>query len=480
MSLSATNDKLKEALQKVITHDECNARSIFLTKKDMRKFLAAIPMEDPATDIYNFSVTLYRDNEWTNLKHIQIVNPNAANPGQPAMLPGPVWVPPTNPGRPTGNSYAAQDQWRWEREIYKEYDLVLTWERDAIQKAFKDKTLLMCKEDALGNLTHHHPLDLLEYLWQTRSNQRQIDVLIEEGKKDLQVEYDPSEEVTVYFKKLEDARYILIELSQNHLVTDVGLIRISLLELEKHDDWEKPAEKFRKKQAAGAVTWEELKEDMIKEETDRMSKSTTKKDLNLANSAMELVQRQGHELEDMQTLAIAQNQKIMEMQQKMEAMEQKQESHQANAAFAAAAAAAAAAPTPQASNVTQPAASTQTDLVQQLIQALNTNNKNGNNNNNNSNRNSNKVKFVNQPNDLIDGQRSKRRYPESMAYCSTCGFDVHPRHGDGGNCRQSRANPNHNPNARASNTMGGSQRNMHLYYEAIGQPFKLPAKKSGN
>ena len=134
----------------------------------------------------------------------------------------------------------------------------------------------MDKEDALGNLTHRHPLDLLDYLWQTRSNKRQIDRLIAAAKKELDVEFDPSEEATNYFAKLEEARYILIELKQNHAASDDDLIRIALLEFEKHEDWDDAAKDFRKLQVAGAVTWEQLKQEIIKFETDHNSKQTIK------------------------------------------------------------------------------------------------------------------------------------------------------------------------------------------------------------
>ena len=191
------------------------------------------------------------------------------------MIGGPVWVPPVNPGQPTGTMYAMTDQWRWERDTTNEYELVIAWAREAIQKAFKNKKLLMDKE-VQGNLTHLHPLDLLDYLWRTRSNTRQIDGLIAAAKKEPDVEFDPSEEATNYFAKMEEARYILIELKQIHAATDDDLIRIALLEFEKHEDWDVAAKDFRKLQAAGTVTWEQLKEEIITFETDHNSKQTRK------------------------------------------------------------------------------------------------------------------------------------------------------------------------------------------------------------
>ena len=267
-------------------------------------------------------------------------------------------------------------------------------------------------------------------------------------------------------------------MKQNHAASDDDLIRIALLEFEKHEDWDDAAKDFRKLQVAGAVTWEQLKQEIIKFETDHNSKQTTKKSLGLANAAMQLVEQQGTDLENAQTLLITQNHELMNLKRQMEEIKQTQASHQANAAIAAAAAAAAA-PTPLISNVTQPAAPTQQDAIQQLLKALNNNGNQNKGGNNNGNRFENK--YPNRiGNDLVDDQRSKRRYPNSMAYCSTCGFDVSPKHGDGGTCPNADENPRHNKKARAANTLGGSQRNMHLYLQATGQSFTMPAKRKSN
>ena len=111
MSLSATTSKLAEALARIDTYPMCDAGTIYKTKYNMRRLLAAIPQEDTKTKNYNFSVIMYRDSEWVKLPYIQIPNPTPGA-GAPAMVDGPAWVPPKNPGQPTGTSYATTDQWR--------------------------------------------------------------------------------------------------------------------------------------------------------------------------------------------------------------------------------------------------------------------------------------------------------------------------------------------------------------------------------
>jgi hypothetical protein len=59
-----------------------------------------------------------------------------------------------------------------------------------------------------------------------------------------------------------------------------------------------------------------------------------------------------------------------------------------------------------------------------------------------------------------NGKRKTRQY-DNDNYCCTCGFDIHTTH-TSTTCRYIVDAANHEKEATASNTMGGSQRNMHL------------------
>ena len=62
-------------------------------------------------------------------------------------------------------------------------------------------------------------------------------------------------------------------------------------------------------------------------------------------------------------------------------------------------------------------------------------------------------------NDLPNGERSKRRYPESTAYCPSCGYDIKPTHTPS-NCTNRKAC--HNEAATLANKLGGVTTNCHF------------------
>ena len=63
------------------------------------------------------------------------------------------------------------------------------------------------------------------------------------------------------------------------------------------------------------------------------------------------------------------------------------------------------------------------------------------------------------PNDLGNGQRSKRRYPESTSYCPSCGYDIKPMHTP---VTCTNRKKNHNGAATITNKMGGVTTNCHF------------------
>ena len=66
------------------------------------------------------------------------------------------------------------------------------------------------------------------------------------------------------------------------------------------------------------------------------------------------------------------------------------------------------------------------------------------------------------PNDLPNGERSVRHYPNSASYCSTCGFDLDPWH-NSKTCNYKKKNPKHNDAATITDTKGGSTCNTFHY-----------------
>ena len=70
------------------------------------------------------------------------------------------------------------------------------------------------------------------------------------------------------------------------------------------------------------------------------------------------------------------------------------------------------------------------------------------------------AKFI--PNDLGNGQRSKRRYPESTSYCPSHGYDIEPDH-TAVTCSNRKAF--HKEEATITNRMGGVSTNCHFHTE---------------
>ena len=62
-------------------------------------------------------------------------------------------------------------------------------------------------------------------------------------------------------------------------------------------------------------------------------------------------------------------------------------------------------------------------------------------------------------NDLPNGERSRRRYPDSTAYCPSHGYDIKPTHTPT-NCTNQKAC--HNEAATLSNKLGGVTTNCHF------------------
>lgn len=65
-------------------------------------------------------------------------------------------------------------------------------------------------------------------------------------------------------------------------------------------------------------------------------------------------------------------------------------------------------------------------------------------------------------NDLPNGERTKRNYPNSNSYYSTCVFNLYPKH-NRKSCFYKKKNPNHNDAATIENMFGGSTRKTFHY-----------------
>ena len=192
------------------------------------------------------------------------------------------------------------------------------------------------------------------------------------------------------------------------------------------------------------------------------------------------MQQQGSKIENVETLTLHNHDELQSIERRIKELEEQKNAAEERERALIAAAAASVATTPQTSNLTSPNNKNQEDKLQQIFDALKPQGGGTNTTKGRRNNNPNSVNYKRDvPNDLVDGQRSSRRYPNCMSYCFKCGFDLAPTHGsmNNGRCPYVEPNETFKKEATMENTMGGSQRNMHLYHQAVGRPFTVPKKK---
>eukprot|EP00978_Attheya_sp_CCMP212_P027535 scaffold92242_cov31-Attheya_sp.AAC.1 len=102
----------------------------------------------------------------------------------------------------------------------------------------------------------------------------------------MNVKYDPSDLVQVYFKALQDARTIIASL--NETVNDKVLIRQGIDQFNKHMDLNESVDEWKKKPAVNK-TWTEFKTHFSKPITKNQKRSGTLKEIGIANQVQEQV-----------------------------------------------------------------------------------------------------------------------------------------------------------------------------------------------
>ena len=291
---------LRQRLTELDRHRECNAGAIMILKKQLRHPFAQFPCRFEHAGADGYAWMLFPKCEFEKMEGHTKEN------GEP----GPSVKIPKDPETPTETSYAATSKANWNRENYKNYNIMLAFRREGIKHTFLEGNVLFSKENTVGNLTQY-PLDLYDYLWNTRENRDDKDRQIKVAETNLDAAFDPTEDVTKYFNDKQDARYRMIELKQPAKADDATMIRSAILGLEIHVEREKGIEKFREKQDKLAAldppreaTWVEFKTHMVPKDNKIRNNPATKKALGLANSAVEKFEEQSTAIEQNQATAI--------------------------------------------------------------------------------------------------------------------------------------------------------------------------------
>ena len=142
-------DTLQKRMTQLPRHNTCNAGSIMITKKEIRRLLGTERCRLQHTNNTGYVFVLYRDDKFSNLPEIRLPPTEAHPEGRP----GPAVILPTDPGPPTATSYAQTAQWDYRKQNWENYQTILEFAREAIRYSFPNGNVLLSKENDNGILT---------------------------------------------------------------------------------------------------------------------------------------------------------------------------------------------------------------------------------------------------------------------------------------------------------------------------------------
>jgi hypothetical protein len=161
--------------------------------------------------------------------------------------------------------------------------------------------------DDQGQLVGKTPQEIMKHLQDTFCDDEEAEDEILKQYKVMNVKYDPSDMVQVYFKALQDARTILVSLSET--VNDKVLIRQAIDQFNKHMDLNESVDEWKKKLAVNK-TWTEFKTHFSKAITKNQKRSGTLKEIGIANQVQEQVAANGEHTETVVQFQLEQGQTI--------------------------------------------------------------------------------------------------------------------------------------------------------------------------
>ena len=271
----------------------------------------------------------------------------------------------------------------------------------------------------------------------------------------LKVDYDPDRIVQHYYKAINEARELLTGLRET--VTDAEVMRNAYATFEKNIDLKEACREWNR---GTLTTWEEMRKHFSKEIQMNKTDPAIMKRTELANAAL----AQSKEDDDAQRQAaevlVLQTQKIQELEARIE------QQQLANSATNMVPGRIPTSISTGSSNGSIAGGSSATSTVtkeemMQMFSQFTQNIKQGEGKAEPSKGNKKKNKFGTEyiRNDLGNGNRSKRRYPDSTSYCPSCGYDIKPTHTPSTCTNQKDC---HNEAATLTNKMGGVTTNCHF------------------
>jgi hypothetical protein len=313
-----------------------------------------------------------------------------------------------------------------------------------------DDTCFFDLEDEQGQMIGYTPHEIITHICDANVTTEDHDAEILDIEDRIREPYDPSEAPQVYFKLLQTCRILLIQLGRD--CPEQTLIRQAMKEFNDQSDLHLAIDEWTKKPKT-EKSWTNFKIFFGKEIKKNNTRGGTFKKIGLANAVMQ--QRIDTSYENQQILtanSIEQNNSIEAQNDTIKSLVAEVTALKAVASPAA--------PSPALANAatTIDADAKLIATITAIMSKMNTGGSgsgsgNGGGSGSGTGRNKRNEKDK-------DGKRKQRRY-DNDNYCWTCGFDINTPH-TSTTCRYVTDKANHKKEATASNTMGGSQRNMHL------------------
>jgi hypothetical protein len=302
--------------------------------------------------------------------------------------------------------------------------------------------------DDQGQLVGKTPQEITKHLQDSFCDDKEAEEEILKQHKIMNVKYDPSDLVQVYFKALQDAQTILVSLQET--VADKVLIRQGIDQFNKHMDLNDAVDDWKNKPAADK-TWKAFKTHFSKAVTKNQKRSGTLREIGIANQVQAQVETNRDNTETVAQFQIKQAQIIEALTARLASLEgTKGQAYNAQVPPV----------------ITPPGTPDDISQITTMLQAYMTAQAKpheGGSSGGGDTRDP-KVKKPRQwntnDNNLPNGQQSKRRHPESNSYCFSCGYDLPPKH-DSKTCKWKKEG--HKDGATIKNKMGGSDRNCFHY-----------------
>ena len=386
--------------------------SITRARREISRQLQTRVCADPDTQDHGHSYIVWDATEWSKKRLVtsQI-------------------TPPTNPGEYGGATHNAHEIHKTKLLAWKRYKEAQAATTKMIMYAFKEYHFLEL-QDGNGDIVGYTAIELFQHLMDQYVQPEDVADQVTALHKVLEQQYDPTEEPQVYYKLVQDARNTLESLNES--IDEATLIRHGLNQFKEHIDLKLDIKEWKKQDTVNK-TWKKFKSHFTKAINDNKNDTGTLKALGMANAVKEEINKNKENMKVFAQASMEANQKINLLEQHCAALMAERQPP----------------PPPQQATAVD-AKSQQIQVLTDRLNQLELNKGGGGG-----------YRALGSnafPKNGKDGTRTCRRWSNDE-HCWTCGFDI--KH-NSMTCKYIKDEAAHKKEATATNTMGGSTRNLHL------------------